>query len=81
MMKIRTMFRGRRTVILGLSHNNLDRLRADGLEGHMKIDGTELGIDFDILITAAVDERAMIEAFADGITGGTKVRIDKRFKS
>jgi hypothetical protein len=71
---------GGEVVILGLSHANLDRLRADGLNGYIKIDGKELGLPCDIIITAAPTERDMLEAFSAGIKAGTKLHIDKRFK-
>lgn len=81
MMKIKATLGGRETLILGLSHANLDRLRADGLTAKILIDGREIGIGIDIWITAAEDEGVMIRAFQEGITEGTKVRIDKRLKS
>lgn len=82
MMKIRaTVPRlGGDVLILGLSHGNLDRLRADGLTGYIRVEGNELGLPVDILITAAPTERDMMKAFADGVHDGTKVHIDKRFK-
>lgn len=81
MMKIKTTIDGRPTVILGLSHANLNRLRVDGLAGHVKVDGVELEIPFDILITAAETEQVMLDAFEAGIRAGTKLRIDPRLKS
>lgn len=82
MMKIKTPnFRGKPAVVLGLSHANLDRLRADGLNGHIHIKGEELQIPFDIVITAAETEGVMLQAFQEGIQAGTKVAIDKRLKS
>ena len=77
MMKLKTG----NVVVLGLSHANLDRLREAGLSGGIQISGKELGIDVDIWITAAPDERAMIRAFQDGIGPETDVRIDKRLTS
>lgn len=82
MMKIRAEVPslGGDVLIVGLSHANLDRLRQDGLNGHIRIDGKELGIAFDILLTAAPTERDMMRAFADGVSAGTKVHIDPRLK-
>lgn len=68
-------------VVLGLSHANLDRLRADGLDGFIRIAGEELGIDITILITAGETEQAMMEHFAASVGPDTKVNIDPRFKS
>ena len=70
-----------RVVLLGLSHANLDRLRADGLDGFIRIAGEELGIDITILITAGETEQAMLEHFASSVGPDTKVTIDPRFKS
>jgi hypothetical protein len=81
MMKIKATLGGRETLIIGLSHANLDKLRADGLTAKILIDGKELGIPIDVWITAAEDEGVMMRAFQEGITEGTKVHIDKRFKS
>jgi hypothetical protein len=81
MMKIKARIGDRELLVLGLSHANLDRLRADGLGGKIVIDGKELGLDVDIWITAAADEGVMLRSFQDGITAGTKLHIDKRLKS
>ena len=81
MMKIKAQLGGRETLILGLSHANLDKLRADGLTGKIVIDGRQIGIGLDIWITAAEDEGVMMRAFQEGITEGTKVHIDERLKS
>lgn len=81
MMKIKAEIGGRNLLVLGLSHTNLDKLRADGLTGKIVVDGKELGLDVDIWITAAENERVMMESFQEGITASTKVHIDPRLKS
>ncbi|MBB5051101.1 hypothetical protein HNQ36_001055 [Afipia massiliensis] len=68
-------------ILLGLSHANLDRLRADGVKGGIHIKGAELLLDFDIYITAAPNEGILLEAMSDMIGPDTKVNIDKRLKS
>lgn len=82
MMKIKYERDGRKVLLLGLSHGNLDRLRADGLTGYIKVAGedVELGA-IDILITAAATEQEMMRAFMDGVHAGTKLHIDPRLKS
>lgn len=80
-MKIKATLSGRETLILGLSHANLDKLRAQGLTGKIVIDGKEHGLDLDIWLTAAEDEGVMMRAFQEGITAGTKVHIDRKIKS
>lgn len=67
-------------ILLGLSHANLDRLRADGLTGYIEIKGAELGISVNIIITAAESEEMMLEAFAAGIKAGTELRISGKLK-
>jgi hypothetical protein len=81
MIKIRATVGDRPTIIIGLSHANLDRLRQDDLRGAIVINGAELGITADIWITAATTEGAMMEAFGDLVGPETKVRIDPRLKS
>jgi len=81
MMKIKATIGDRELLVLGLSHANLDRLRAQGLTGKIVVDGKELGLPVDIWITAAENEAVMLRSFQDGIQAGTKVHIDKRLKS
>jgi len=81
MMKIKAQVGDRELLVIGLSHANLDKLRRDGLQGKIVIDGKELGLDVDIWITAAETEAVMLRSFQDGITEGTKVHIDPRLKS
>jgi hypothetical protein len=81
MIKIKATIGDRELLVIGLSHANLDRLRSDGLTAKIAIDGKELGLNVDIWITAAADEGVMMRAFQEGITEGTKLHIDKRFKS
>lgn len=82
MIKAKIVKNGRTIVLLGLSHANLDRLREQGLHGHIEIKGEDLEIGpVDILITAAETEQVMLETFIDGVREGTKLRIDPRLKS
>lgn len=71
---------GRTLVVLGLSDANLDRLRAQGLNGGIKINGSELGIDCDILITSASTEVEITQELARFIGPSTDVKISKRLK-
>ena len=69
---------GREILILGLSHANLDRLRADGVKGYILIKGSDWGHDFDIYLTAAPTESAFVHAFVElGLLGpNTKLNIE-----
>lgn len=83
MMKAKMFIDGETIVVIGLSHANLDRLRADGLAGSIEIKGEDLDIPFPlrIFVTAAEDEQEMLRAFEKGVHAGTKLRIDPRLKS
>lgn len=81
MIKIKGRIGKSSLVILGLSHANLDRLRAEGLKGAIKVEGKPLGLDADIWITAADTEATMVDAFREGINADTIVHIDDRLKS
>ena len=71
---------GRKTLILGFSHANLDKLREDGLNGYVKIDGAQVGIDCDVIITCGPTEQIMAETFSQSIGPETKVHIAERLK-
>lgn len=80
MMNLRATINGRDTIVIGLSHENLDRLRADGLKGGIPIRKEKLGLDVDIFVTAAANELEMFEAVRHGITPDTKVNISDKLK-
>jgi hypothetical protein len=71
---------GRKVLILGLSHDNLDRLRADGLNGHILIAGAEIELPFDIHITAAATEDAIVRALMPGVGPQTTVHVSDRVR-
>lgn len=83
MMKARMKVDGREALVLGLSYANLDRLRAEGFSGSIKIPAEDHGMPFDIIITAEKTEAHMVEIFEeDGLIGpDTEVHIDPRLKS
>lgn len=73
---------GRQILLIGLSHRNLDKLRADGLKGHVKINGDEVGIaGWDLMITAGESEAAIAHALQEFIGPETKVHVDEKLKS
>jgi hypothetical protein len=71
---------GRQLVLLGLSHANLARLKADGLNGFIRVNGDELGVPFDILITAGATEAEMMDGLAS-LAGPETEIIDDRDKN
>lgn len=80
MLKAKGIIDGRPTLVIGLSHLNLDRLRADGLSGCILIRADEYGISHDIQITAAETEAVLLEVFAPNVGPDTKVHISDKLK-
>ena len=72
---------GRRELLLGLTFQNLDRLRKHPGDDHIKIDGTLLGLPMDVLIFSCRDEAHGAEILAPGIDERTKVRVDPSLKN
>jgi hypothetical protein len=72
---------GRETLLLGLSFANLDRLRAQARDGFIPIDGAELGIPIDIVITAGETEAALFDLVKDHVGENTRIHIDEKLKS
>jgi hypothetical protein len=69
-------------LLLGLSHANLDKLRADGMKGFIKIKAADIGgAPFDIMSTAAPSEADMADMLSEFIGPETKVHIDEKLKS
>lgn len=65
-------------VILGLSHENLRRLKA---QYPIKFDGAEIGLeDTEIVIFAGETERSMGREIAALVGPDTVVRIDPRWR-
>ena len=71
---------GRTILLIGLSHANLDRLRADGLNGFIKINGEEMKMPVDVIITAAETESVLAEGLSDLIGPDTEVKVDPKLK-
>lgn len=69
-------------LLLGLSHANLDRLRADGLNGAIRIKGKDIGLPIEIWITAAETEDAIARMLLESklVTAQTEI-IDTRHPS
>lgn len=72
---------GQSYLIVGLSHANLDRLRADGTDGFIKIKGAEMGLPLDVIITAGETEATLAHALEGLIGTDTKVVISEKLKS
>jgi hypothetical protein len=71
----------RKIFLIGLSHGNLDRLRRDGMEGFICIDGSEHGLSHDIMITAGESEADMLDHLKKFIGPDTKINVDPKLKS
>lgn len=72
---------GAKLLVIGLSHRNLDKLREDGMEGFIEIDGGEIGWPgHTILITAGETEAAMASRFEELIGPDTKTTVADKLK-
>lgn len=71
---------GRTILVIGLSHGNLARLRADGLNGHIRIDGKSKNLPIDIMISAAETEFDIARSLQAFVTADTKVFVDPKLK-
>lgn len=74
---------GRTVLMLGLSHANLDKLRADGMKGHIWVSGERMGVPINVMIFAGTDEREMAHVLTESglIDERTIVNIDPKLKS
>jgi hypothetical protein len=71
---------GRTELLLGLSFENLDRLRAMPGDDYIRIPGQLLGLPIDIVIYSGRDEAHLTEIIAPFIDARTKVEIDPRLR-
>ena len=62
---------GRTVLLIGLSHKNLDRLKADGLKGYIPI--RDIGLPIDVLITAGSTEAEITEGLKQFIGPDTVI--------
>lgn len=69
---------GRSYLIIGLSHANLDKLRADGTQGFIKINGDEMQLPIDVIITAGETETTLAADLSEFIGPDTKVHVSKK---
>jgi hypothetical protein len=74
---------GRALLVLGLSYANLDHLRSGPGDSFLKVDGSRLGLDIDVMIFSGATEADMAGTIvkADGIGPDTTVIIDPKLKS
>lgn len=74
---------GRALLVLGLSYANLDHLRSGPGDAFIRVDGSRLGLDVDVMIFSGATEADMANTVirADGIGPDTKVTIDPKLKS
>lgn len=71
----------KKIVLLGLSFDNIERMRADPLNDFIKINGAELGMSHDIWITAARTDAELGELLLGSVDANTKIHIDPKLKS
>jgi len=71
---------GKTIITLGLSFANLDKLRADALDGFIKITGKDIGVPVDILIFAGESEAVLTEFMKDYIGPDTVLHVSGKLK-
>lgn len=72
---------GHNTLFIGLSFGNLDKFRAAPLDSHIRIDGKEMGLPFDVMIFSGRTEAEMADLMASGFGPDTKVHVSGRLKT
>jgi hypothetical protein len=72
---------GAKVLMIGLSFGNLDKLRAEPGDTFIRIDGKEMGLEFDVLIFSGETEAHMHGLVAGSIGPDTKIHIDPKLKS
>lgn len=72
---------GRKTLVLGLSFGNLDKLRTEAGDTYIRVDGRELGLDIDIMLISGETEAHIAETLRGGIGPDTKINVSPRLKS
>jgi hypothetical protein len=68
-------------LMVGLSFQNLDKLRAEPLDGFIKIVGKDIGLPIDIWIFAGETESHLYDFVQGGIDEHTIVHISDKLKS
>ena len=81
MIKAIANVNGRPTVMLGLSFRNLDKFRDEPGDTFIPIDGTEMGLSFDIMIFSGETEAHLQDTIQGAIGPHTKIHIDPKLKS
>lgn len=69
---------GRKVLWLGLSFGNLKHFRDHPGDTFIKVDGTEFGVDFDVLLFSGRTEQEMMRDVADMIGPNTKATFSKK---
>jgi hypothetical protein len=72
---------GRKLLLLGLSFANLDRFKQQPLDTFIRINGREMGLDFDVMLISGATEADMATVVSYALTPDAKVHVDDRLKS
>jgi hypothetical protein len=70
----------RKTLMLGLSFNNLDKLRAEPRDTFIKVEGEPMGLPFDVLIFSGESEAHLAHFIRNAVTDKTIIHIDPKLK-
>lgn len=72
---------GKVVLVLGLSFENLNRLRAHPGDDHIRIKGEEIGLPLDVMLFAGETEAHLAETMKEFIGPQTKVTTSSRLKN
>lgn len=81
MIKMRGNIDGGEVLILGLSQENLDRMRADWPDGGIRVKGAEVGLPCDVYIVAAPTDEVLFQQFKHLVGPDTKVHVSPKLKN
>jgi hypothetical protein len=70
----------RKTLMLGLSFNNLDKFRAEPRDTFIKVEGEPMGLPFDVLIFSGESEAHLAHFIRNAVTDKTIIHIDPKLK-
>ena len=66
MLKAKAEIKGRKTLVLGLSYRNLDKLRDQPLDTYILVKKDEMDLPFDIIIISGKTERDIEDFLLQG---------------
>ena len=81
MLKAIATINDRKVLFVGLSFNNLDKLRAEPRDTFIRIDGKTMDLPMDVMVFSGESEAHLAHLFRNAIGPDTVVHVDKKLKS